>query len=265
MANSIMASRMHYPPPAKLAFSLVELSIVLVILGLLTGGILAGQSLIRAAELRSVVADFQRYKAAANTFREKYFALPGDMANATDFWGTAANCPGTAAQGSTTAATCNGNGNGNLEPWNVTPLGNEQFRFWQQLANAGLIEGSYSGVQGVAMAITPVPGQNSPRPRISNMAWFNYYLGNFAGDGWSLNHDYGNILSIGDVASSTGFAPEEAWNVDTKLDDGLPAQGFVLAGNRTQCTTSTGVNDYAARYQLSSTSKVCQIVYARFF
>ena len=68
-------------------FSLVELSIVLVILGLLTGGILAGQNLIRAAELRSVTTQFQNYHAAVMTFRDKYFALPGDMANAEDFWG----------------------------------------------------------------------------------------------------------------------------------------------------------------------------------
>ena len=66
-------------------FSLVELSIVLVILGLLIGGILTGQSLIRAAELRSVTTQYQGYVTAVNTFRDKYFALPGDMPNAIDF------------------------------------------------------------------------------------------------------------------------------------------------------------------------------------
>ena len=50
------------------AFSLVELSIVLVILGLLTGGILAGQNLIRAAELRSVITEFKTYQTAVMTF-----------------------------------------------------------------------------------------------------------------------------------------------------------------------------------------------------
>ena len=73
--------------PNKKAFSLVELSIVLVILGLLVGGILSGQSLIRAAQLRSVTADYTRFVTAVNTFRDKYFALPGDMTNAQSVWG----------------------------------------------------------------------------------------------------------------------------------------------------------------------------------
>lgn len=63
-------------------FSLVELSIVLVILGLLTGGILAGQSLIRAAELRSVTTEYGRWVTAMHSFRDKYMAIPGDMRDA---------------------------------------------------------------------------------------------------------------------------------------------------------------------------------------
>jgi hypothetical protein len=68
-------------------FSLVALSVVWVNLGLLTGGILTAQSLIRAAELRSITTDYNRFITASQTFRDKYFALPGDMRNATRFWG----------------------------------------------------------------------------------------------------------------------------------------------------------------------------------
>jgi prepilin-type N-terminal cleavage/methylation domain-containing protein len=64
------------------AFSLVELSIVLVILGLLVGGVLSGQALIRASEMRSITAQANQYRAAIYSFRDKYFAIPGDMANA---------------------------------------------------------------------------------------------------------------------------------------------------------------------------------------
>ena len=60
-------------------FTLVELSIVLVILGLLVGGVLSGQSLIRAAELRAVSTEHSKFVTAMNSFRDKYFAAPGDM------------------------------------------------------------------------------------------------------------------------------------------------------------------------------------------
>ncbi len=126
------------------AFSLVELSIVLVILGLLTGGILTGQSLIRASELRSITTDMNRYVTATQTFRDKYFAVPGDMRNATAFWGVAAGtgsdatCANTV---STSAATCNGNGDGVIQTFNVAF--DEIFLAPKHLANAGLIEGSY--------------------------------------------------------------------------------------------------------------------------
>src|SRR5690606_1501704 len=103
-----------YGTGMKAGFSLVELSIVLVILGLLTGGILGGQSLIKAAELRSVATERQQWQIAINSFKGKYRALPGDMPNATAFWGVAANGGGGAGCAqfiSTGTETCDGNGN----------------------------------------------------------------------------------------------------------------------------------------------------------
>src|SRR6187399_2125428 len=109
-----MFALIRYNAPMR-GFSLVELSIVLVILGLLTGGILAGQSLIRAAELRAVSTEYSKFVTAGRSFRDKYFALPGDMANATSFWGTAVTCPGkVTADARTDARTCNGDGTGQI-------------------------------------------------------------------------------------------------------------------------------------------------------
>ena len=81
----------------KNGFTLLELSIVMVIIGLIIGGITVGQDLIRSAELNSVVTDINKYKTAINTFNLKYNAMPGDMSNATSYWGDQATgtnaCP----------------------------------------------------------------------------------------------------------------------------------------------------------------------------
>ena len=60
-------------------FTLIELSIVLVIIGLIVGGVLTGQSLISAAEVRAQISQIEKYNSAVNTFRSKFNALPGDM------------------------------------------------------------------------------------------------------------------------------------------------------------------------------------------
>src|ERR1700689_1860224 len=78
-------------------FTLIELSIVLVIIGLIVGGILVGQDLIKAAEVRAQISQVEKYKSAVNTFMVKFDALPGDMplATANQFgFTTGASCDG---------------------------------------------------------------------------------------------------------------------------------------------------------------------------
>ncbi len=255
------------------AFSLVELSIVLVILGLLTGGILAGQSLIRAAQLRAVSTEYMRYKTAVGSFRDKYFALPGDMANATSFWGTAGTCPGTSASPSTSAATCNGNGDFTLDP--TVSTGNEYYRFWQHLANAGLIEGSYSGVANstTASAALSLPGTNVPTSKLTGAGWSVYNYGNpGVASTLTFEGNYGNSFSFGATNLSTItdgpiLKPEEAWNIDTKMDDGKPGTG----GVRTYEAYGSSCSDTAASttvaiaatsaYLLSNSSLACNLIF----
>jgi len=100
--------------PAKSAFTLLEVSVVLVVLALLVGGVLTGRTLMRSSELRSVTAESTKYATAVLAFRDKYFQLPGDIPNATSIWGAAAACPGTSATPSTDRTTCNGDGNGQI-------------------------------------------------------------------------------------------------------------------------------------------------------
>ena len=69
-----------------LAFTLVELSIVLVIIGLIIGGVMVGQDLINAAKIRQQITQLEQIETQINTFKVKYNCLPGDCANATDFF-----------------------------------------------------------------------------------------------------------------------------------------------------------------------------------
>ena len=247
------------------AFSLVELSIVLVILGLLTGGILGGQALIRAAELRSLVTESQRYTTAVRTFQDKYFTLPGDMANATAFWGkSAADCnaqTGAAAS----PGTCNGNGDGVISYPVAAGGTGEAFRGWQHLALAGLIEGTYTGNAGSVSASDPDAGVNAPASRLKNGVWgYGYWDNTVLLSSYMFNYNMLNSMIVGsegDNAYADGplLRPEEAWNVDTKLDDGRPGTGRVLALNATACTNAAGATSRNADYRLADSGLLCSL------
>lgn len=256
-------------------FSLVELSIVLVILGLLTGGILGGQSLIRAAEIRGITTDQSRYSTAVQSFRDKYFSVPGDMANATAFWGAATSCPGEVSTPSTGTATCNGNGDGRLQHGAATA--NEPFRLWHHLANAGLIEGSYTGVSNSATTSGTdiLFGSNLPRGRMSNSGMMVLYLGDIAAANTTyFEGSYSHTLYYGAsnpacCPSSALLKPEEMWNIDTKVDDGKPGTGAVLSFEsygpslcHTQTPGSTAAS--SANYNLAGTSVGCALLFKNF-
>lgn len=251
------------------AFSLVELSIVLVILGLLVGGVLSGQSLIRAAELRSVSSDYARYVAATQSFRDKYFALPGDMTNATQFWGSAGGTGGDAAcfTGQTAAArnTCNGNGDGQIFGVTGVVYG-ERFASWKHLANAGLVEGSYTGSNGdVPASPTYVaqPGTNVPAAKLSQGFFDIVYERPSPSQYAAATSVNVNVIAIYGAGSTTFgiLRPEEAWNIDTKLDDGSPVYGKVFANKKTSpvgtdCASSDADN---ATYDFTQTGKNCNL------
>lgn len=246
-------------------FSLVELSIVLVILGLLVGGILAGQSLIRAAELRSVTTEQQRFLTAISAFRDKYFAVPGDMSNATSFgWAGAAN----------------GNGNGQIDG-STTAASNETGHFWLHLAAAGLVEGNYTPASWAALS---APTTN-PRSRLGGANWAVRYVAPVAVDDITIGTtgagtqvmyegNYGNsffVMSGTTLVTPSGgvLKSEEAWNIDTKVDDGRPAAGTILVlesqGNSTAgsgCGNIKAVTTAAAAvYDLTNASATaCSLV-----
>lgn len=123
-------------------FTLIEIAIVLVIIGLLLGGVLKGQELITSARVRNLVSQQDGVKAAYFGFLDRFRALPGDYDQAVQ------NIAGVSI------AACNagiGNGNGRIE----AGAGNENVLAWEHLSKAGFINGSYTCAAVESAATTP--------------------------------------------------------------------------------------------------------------
>ena len=125
-------------------FSLLELSIVIVLVGLIVTSILGAQSLVRQAKVRTVISDYNSYKIAADSFFLQYKALPGDFSKASGY-----------------SLGFDGN-----QDYRIFNENTESLYAWQHLGNAGMIPGEYSGDD--AGGIDNVIGVNMPRMSIGD-------------------------------------------------------------------------------------------------
>ncbi len=267
-------------PNRRGGFTLIELSIVLVVIGLLIGGILVGRDMIRNTQGQSVITTVQTYMQVDQQFQEKYGAWPGDMANATAYWGVAGGNAGDNYTASCYALlgsgpqTCNGNGNGRIgfPGFNNDASSNEMFRAWQHLANAGFIQGSYTGVAGSVNAETAVIGSNVPASKLKGAGFSIKYEGIWAaGDANLFPGNYGHALFFGAQSASTGWetlypvlTTQEASSTDQKIDDGLPGSGNVMSlenGSYFTPACITSGNAATARYALSSGGSLCSLIF----
>ena len=244
----------------KSGFSLVELSIVLVILGLLTGGILAGQSLIRASEIRSVTTEYDRFMTAVTMFRDKYSAMPGDFNEATRYWGkqvAAGWCTSSsgAAVNPSGNGVCDGNNDRMVDGYAGPGTHTEPYQFWRHLAVAGLIEGNYSGTDGVASI--GCDANNCPTSKIPNARWTHYV---FYPYGTVTNRqgtlEFGIPGSLSNRNTTGAIKPEEAWNLDTKMDDGVAIQGKMRTASGNACINGSSV------YNVQNSTLACALQFS---
>ncbi|MES2985340.1 MAG: prepilin-type N-terminal cleavage/methylation domain-containing protein [Pseudomonadota bacterium] len=243
------------------AFSLVELSIVLVIIGLLVGGVLSGRALIRANELRAVPVEYGKFFVASQAFRDRFSYIAGDIPTATNYWGAMAACPGDYTTPSTDTATCNGDGNGAI-------ASRERYRFWHHLANAGMIEGRYTGVPVAVTVALLTAGIDTPLSKIGGVQVLKL---SDNGAGVMLATDPRHAIIFFGAASTSASAavpilsPEEAWSIDTKMDDGLPGKGTMMNYNNTHTTVGSCVTSATAdtaTYALTLSDKACAPFFA---
>jgi prepilin-type N-terminal cleavage/methylation domain-containing protein len=236
-------------------FTLIELSIVLVIIGLIVGGVLVGQDLIKASYIRATISQVEQFNTAVNTFYGKYGALPGDMNYSvaetynftlTDLVGNNRGS-GTLGNGAGT-----GDGNGLIEgngfggavgyPNTISQYAGEPAFFWSDMTyahgmNINLIPWTLndayvaficnSSSLGMMLAhfVNPVGNGWLPPARIGNANYFYVYSnGGVNYYGVSLITDLNHYPYI---SGAPGLTVSQAYNIDKKMDDGIANSGNV--------------------------------------
>lgn len=237
-----MDSKKKYQPSSnKNGFSLIELALTLVILGLIIGATVVGREMLHAAELRAVISEVENYKLIIDNFETQYEGLPGDLKNAESYWGTYNNP-------SNLTGTINGNNNGKIND-------DETFRAWHQLFRARLISGTYTS--GNDSNDDASLGSNVPQSEYLNNAGFSLAWVTSPGS-WTdqIGRSYSsNYIIIGSettgshLLTSASLKPEDARSIDGKIDNEKGDSGKVLAieGNgqaANSCIDTTASNSF---------------------
>ncbi len=245
-------------------FTLVELSIVIVIIGLIVAGVIGGQSLVQQSKLRAITTEKQQVAVALNAFKLEYDALPGDFLRASSHWSGSVGCSAAGGTNALVVADCNGDGNKRI----LMAAGNtgESYMAWKHLLLANLFPGSF--VPGAVLAGTI--GGNIPASKFSTAGMTLVYdesttIDATAGDadaaGAAGRNAVANVLIFGGVtgagiANGTVFSVNQVRGLDEKTDDGSPITGNLLAvgvanTGATDCIDSTPNPD---TYNLDATS-----------
>ncbi len=186
-------------------FTLIELAIVLVIIGLLLGGVLKGQELINSAKVKNMAGELKNVQLYLNLYQDKFRAIPGDDKSAVANVGTA------------TVTPVAGDGNGSLEgAWSATT--GETFQVWQHIRLAGLAAGTTTTTLSSYLPTNneggPMGVQSNPQNTITG-----------------LTGSY--------VVCSGGITGKLAKQIDILLDDGDTTKGAVMVAAAVTGTSGT--------------------------
>lgn len=210
------------------AFTLVELAIVLVVLGIVVGGVLTAQTLIQQSAIRSTIKQLDYFNNGAATFKVKYRGLPGDLHNlrARDYgFTTRSGAPG------------RGDGSGSIQNGvvlgEVQGLGYETGLFWRDLSRDRLLPMQFdtaTDVQAVSISRTDLPLWVPVSRMSDNVFWHVYsfqsrnffYLGGFA----PAPTDANGVLSLANAVKT-----EDASSIDEKIDDSYGDRGNIISVN----------------------------------
>ncbi|HZM35798.1 MAG TPA: prepilin-type N-terminal cleavage/methylation domain-containing protein, partial [Burkholderiales bacterium] len=180
-------------------FTLVEIAIVLVIIGLLLGGILKGQEMITQAKIKNLIADFSGISAAYHGYQDRYRKLPGDDGDANARWSLGIAAP---AAGAYNDGMVSGS-------YNSVTANDESRLFWLHLRRAGFVAGS---------------DQEQPFNAVTGK--LGVQTGNAAGA--TALGGFGSL-----IVCSANMPDKIAIAVDTQVDDGNAMTGTVRGQEHT--------------------------------
>lgn len=256
-------------------FTLVELSIVLVIISLIVGGIIGGKSLLRSAEIQALTAEVKTYQTALNTFNLQFDAIPGDMRDAFDYWGT--NCAGT-------AGACNGDGDGIITYQAEDDMVLTHLRLSEIMMPNSITahyQGQLSPYQLAALKvrnlwnevsqklqqsiIAPAYAQTPPFVVAESQAMngaVHWLVGTRDTGEANSTGVLGNAIHVGGMGGRAVdggiLTPGEARNLDKKLDDGIRNSGKILGMDSLNAAMGCGQVD---TYFVANTAKECYLIF----
>lgn len=246
----------------RAGFTLIEISIVLIILGLLSTGILVGREIIQAAEVRKEVRLLTETESAVRAFRLKYNALPGDFSQRDIIDGVDPNHYG--------------DGDGFIRLRGDAYDGIEEYMYtWEHLSRSQLIEGHYDGGTGSPnFPFQCLPEVSCPPTGFGGKT--SHYLmggmGAYAGDlygSYLANSDENIGIVIANSAEMLDIKDHltvwQAHGLDTKLDDGIAHSGRTFGKNATVdgrgCVNgSTDMTDGSGDYNYAMKSKARECI-----
>jgi prepilin-type N-terminal cleavage/methylation domain-containing protein len=200
-------------------FTLVEIAIVLVIIGLLLGGILKGQEMITQAKIKNIINDFNGVTAAVNSYQDRYRAMPGDDLTAATRWAGAVSGNGDGIIGVAPGPTsCKYNAVMVAAP--TTTM--ECNLFWWHLRLAGFVPGA---VSGIGSGIQPPNAVNG-----------------------IIGVQQGGLGFTSNIVCSSNMPDKIAISVDTQMDDGTPGAGEIRADLQTLPNPNVPTTSTVATY-----------------
>lgn len=202
-------------------FTLVEIAIVLVIIGLLLGGILKGQELITAAKVRNIADQNSGVQAAYYGFIDRFRQIPGD-------W------PAANAVQAIPGVTTGGNGNGRLDAVGGSEW-TEPLALWEQLSKAGFIQGNYVGGNAA-----PTAADTDLAPRNAFNGFLALYRTNDYLDASATPAERYNLV-VG-----RNIDVKVMRELDLKIDDGLPETGVLRQAATTGAALGAAAESTAA-------------------